>query len=220
MISFFNAYSGLDLLVVLIAYVVALVTAFTLHEFAHAFVAHKQGDMTPKSQGRLTLNPLSHIDPLGFLLILFVGFGWAKPVQVNPIRFRNYKKGMFLVSIAGVFVNLILAFTSYPIFLLLSKLSTANYLVVFLQVLFQFTFLINSTLFVFNLLPVYPLDGFRVIETFAKYDNKYVQFNKQYGSFMLLALILVLNFTSILELLITAFSLPISIFWNLIFGLF
>src|SRR5690554_5725903 len=107
MINFFQTHSGLDLLSAVAAFSIALIIAFSLHEFAHAFVAHKLGDNTAKIEGRLTLNPLSHIDPLGFLFLFLLGFGWAKPVPVNKYNFKsNRRLGMFYVAIAGVVVNI------------------------------------------------------------------------------------------------------------------
>ena len=88
----------------------AILLAFTFHEYAHAITADRLGDKTPRFQGRLTLNPIAHIDPIGFLLILLVGFGWAKPVQTNPSAYKNYYKDDLKVSIAGPIANLILGF--------------------------------------------------------------------------------------------------------------
>lgn len=218
MINFFGAYEGGQLLVVIVAYALVLVLALSLHEFAHAYVAHKQGDQTPKALGRLTLNPLAHIDLIGFFLILFLGFGWAKPVQVNPLRFKNYKKGMFLVSIAGVVVNFILAFIAYPLFLLLVKygINLPDNLFLFLFMFLSMMFTINIALFIFNLIPVYPLDGFRIVETFSKYNNKYVQFMRNYGSIVLLIVVIMLSQFNILTELVSIIGWPITSFWNLI----
>ena len=94
-------FEGIQIFAVGLAFTLAIVFALTFHEFAHAFVAYKAGDNTPKAQGRLTLNPLKHISPLGALMFLLFGFGWAKPVEINPLKFRNYKKASALVSIAS-----------------------------------------------------------------------------------------------------------------------
>ena len=91
-------------------YIFAIIIAFGLHEFAHAFSAYKLGDPTPKALGRLTLNPLKHLDMYGLIGFLVVGFGWAKPVEINPLNFKKYRRDMFLVSISGVLTNLLLAF--------------------------------------------------------------------------------------------------------------
>ncbi len=222
MLQFLNIYSGAELFIVLVAYLLVLLLALSLHEFAHAYMAVKQGDFTPKAQGRLTINPLAHIDPLGFVMLLIVGFGWAKPVQVNPLSFRNYKKGSTLVALAGVTMNFILAFVSYP-FMLLTEMfqTTMPYnLYLFLNIFFQMMVIINLVLVVFNLLPIYPLDGFRLVETYAKYNNKYVQFMRKNGSFVLLIMLVVLQIFDVLSYLVLILSLPIGLFWNFIFGLF
>lgn len=218
MINFFGAYEGSELLIVIIAYVLVLVLALSMHEFAHAYVAHKQGDQTPKALGRLTLNPLAHIDTIGFLLILFVGFGWAKPVEVNPLKFRNYKKGMFLVSIAGVIVNITFAFIAYPLLVLLVQygINMPDKLFLFLYMFLSMMFTINIALFTFNLIPVYPLDGFRVVETFSKYNNKYVGFMHKYGSIVLLLVVITLSQFNILSKLVSVIGWPITALWNLI----
>ena len=93
----------------------AIFIGFTLHEFSHAYVADKLGDPTPRNHGRLTLNPMVHIDWVGFILILVAGFGWARPVQTNPRNYKNYKKGRILVAIAGPLANLVLAFIGFAI---------------------------------------------------------------------------------------------------------
>jgi Zn-dependent protease len=148
-----------------ILYLLSLVLAFTLHELGHAWVAVRQGDDTPLNEGRLTLNPLRHIDPVGMLLIVLIGFGWAKPVSTRPSRYRNGRLGEFLVSIAGVAANLLLALLALFALRFLGLGSEGGLLVgggsapdVVLQALYDL-FLVNVMLLVFNLLPFPPLDG-------------------------------------------------------------
>ncbi len=146
----------------------ALLIAFTFHEYAHAKMADKLGDKTPRFQGRLTLNPASHIDPLGALMILLCGFGWAKPVQTNPQVYKNYYKDDLKVSIAGPLANLAVAIVGCFVWVLLIKIqySTGLYSVPVFSVIvdiFSTIFSLNVSLFIFNLLPIPGLDGFAVL---------------------------------------------------------
>jgi Zn-dependent protease len=174
----------------------AVIFVLTPHEYAHAYVAYKNGDPTAKMMGRMSLNPVKHLDPAGFVMCALVGFGWAKPVPINPGNFKNYKKGMFTTAIAGITVNYIIAFFAYLIyvllyrFALLSTLPTAIYWIVYIidsLCLVVFTYSLCSV--VFNLLPLYPLDGFRVVEAFTRQINPVRQFLRQYGSVILICLV-------------------------------
>ncbi|MFN2744645.1 MULTISPECIES: site-2 protease family protein [Bacillus] len=151
----------------MIPYVVlTLAAAFTVHEVAHAYVAYKFGDETAKRQGRLTLNPLKHLDPFGTILIFLMGFGWAKPVPVNRFYFKKPRLAGFLVSIAGPISNLILALLGFILLLLSAKLSSVLPLSFYTGLLQFFTLWVNLNLllFLFNLMPFPPLDGFRIIQ--------------------------------------------------------
>ncbi|HEV8353949.1 MAG TPA: site-2 protease family protein [bacterium] len=136
---------------------VALVVAATVHEFAHAYVADRLGDPTPRAMGRLTLNPLAHLDPIGSIMILLAGFGWAKPVQINPAYFTDWRRDSILVAVAGPLANVTLVFLlGLPFKLDLVEPGVVRNL---LGMVIQ----INAMLAVFNLIPIPPLDGSKVV---------------------------------------------------------
>ncbi|MCA1320337.1 site-2 protease family protein [Bacillus tianshenii] len=168
-----DSFFGLNL--ELIPYLaITLIIAFTLHEYAHAFVAYKFGDPTAKNQGRLTLAPHVHLDPIGTILIFIAGFGWAKPVPVNRFYFKNPRLAGILVSLAGPLSNLLLACLAYLLFFLLVSLgllqglpiSILEKIELFVEVFTR----LNVLLFIFNLLPFPPLDGYRILEDLAPAD--------------------------------------------------
>lgn len=148
--------------------VISLLIAFTVHEFAHAYVAYKFGDPTAKNQGRLTLSPLAHLDPFGTILIFIAGFGWAKPVPVNRFYFKNPRLAGVLVSVAGPLSNLVIAFIGTAIWYILLTTGVLSSLpsnvVTSLEQFFNILIRLNIMLFLFNLLPFPPLDGYRIIE--------------------------------------------------------
>lgn len=143
-----------------------LFTAFPIHECAHAYSAHLMGDDTAKNQGRMTINPIKHLDLWGTVLMLFAGFGWAKPVPINPNNFKNRKLGMALSSLAGPVSNLVLAYISIVLykfsFIVRMQLAWDNFWADFLTQVFQYGVFLNVGLAVFNLLPIPPLDGSRI----------------------------------------------------------
>lgn len=173
----------------------AIIIALSVHEFAHAYVAYKFGDDTAKRQGRLTLSPMAHLDPIGLIAVLILGFGWARPVPVNPYNFKKPRLAGVLVSIAGPVSNFILSaigliiLYSLDTFGVLNAIpfAVANTLIQFFQIFIT----LNVVLLVFNLLPIPPLDGYRVIEDLAPANvrAKMTQYEK-YGSIALLILVI------------------------------
>jgi Zn-dependent protease len=171
----------------------SFLAAIVIHELAHGYVAYRLGDPTAKYQGRLTLNPISHIDPLGLILILFGPFGWAKPVPINPLYFKNRRVGIALVSAAGPLANLILAFVSaflYKWFVMFVGMD-GSLMVQFINNLLQYMILMNVMLFVFNLIPIPPLDGSKILFSFVpRQFLRQMVFIEQYGPFFLLFVLL------------------------------
>lgn len=174
-----------------LAFIVALVAGITVHEFAHAFVANKCGDPTPRLSGRLTLNPLAHLDPLGTVFLFLAGFGWGKPVLINPRNFKD-KKDELKVAIAGIATNILLALVlAIPIRIALIGGHTidSSAFLSFLNVIVD----INLVLACFNLIPIFPLDGSHFVEYFLSEEAK--ETYEGTGPFVLFGLILYGNFT-------------------------
>jgi Zn-dependent protease len=176
-----------------LARLVTLVIAFTVHEFAHAWTADRLGDATPRLSGRLTLNPLAHLDPVGSLLLLLAGFGWAKPVPVNPYALRSRTPaGLMMVSVVGPLSNLLLAVLAAVPFRagwLTPSLASGSLLASLSAFLVEFIF-INLVLLFFNLIPLSPLDGEKVLEYLLPPEGKDVLARlRPYGPMILLALV-------------------------------
>ncbi|MBD5583949.1 MAG: site-2 protease family protein [Clostridia bacterium] len=232
-------------LIEIVAGLIAVIFIFAPHEFAHAFVAYKCGDGTAKMQGRLTLNPIKHLDPAGFILCAFTGFGWAKPVPIYPSNFKKYRKGLFCTAIAGVVTNYIIAFIAYPLYLvILNFLYYGNYdffmanewLAVIVKIIyyaFFFIYVYGMSVVIFNLIPLNPLDGFRVVEALTREINPVRRFLKNYGMYILIILVVesflcgvlqdyanieIAKYFDILGYLqwfaVNIIGYPISAFWN------
>jgi Zn-dependent protease len=195
---------------VLLARIFTLIIAFTVHEFAHAWTADQLGDDTPRLAGRLTLNPLAHLDLLGSLMLVLAGFGWAKPVPVNPYALqRRTPAGMMIVAAAGPLSNVGLALLASIPFLLGVVSISSSVLAVFVA---DFIFL-NLVLFFFNLIPIFPLDGEKVLTYFLPPSGQaFLAQVRPYGP-ILLALLVVLSSRSginVLDLIVRGPALGIS----------
>ena len=181
----------MDYLTRLLASFLAVIIVLTLHEVAHAVVAYSCGDPTPKWQNRLSLNPLRHFDPFGLICFVFVGFGWAKPVAINPNNFKKPRLGMGLTACAGVVTNYVTAFFFYPILcVVVNYFPHITFLYNFLYSFIDFLVIYSLSFCVFNLLPLYPLDGFRIVDAVNKRRGKIYRFLRNYGYYILLGLIL------------------------------
>ena len=175
---------------VLIILLPILIFSLCCHEFSHGYIAFKLGDHTAARNGRLTLNPIAHLDPIGSLMILFVGFGWAKPVPVNPVNFSNPRVDMMKVAFAGPASNLILAFTGGLIMRLVNIVGLLQS-EMFIQTLYFFIF-INISLAVFNMIPVAPLDGSQIFGNMISKNNPELAWKLQmYGPKILMGVILI-----------------------------
>lgn len=188
---------------------------FSFHEFAHALVAYRLGDDTAKAQGRLTLDPTSHIDPMGFIMLVLFRFGWAKPVPVNPLSFKDRKVGMILVSLAGPIMNFTIAFISLLLYSLITyKFKFSNAIV---ENILYITYLINLNLGVFNLIPLPPLDGSKILAGLlpVKYEYSFYKY-EQYSQILLLLLIFTNTIHIVLDPLFGIVNIAILNIVNLI----
>jgi Zn-dependent protease len=203
----------------ILALVIPILFALTIHELSHGLMALHFGDPTAKNAGRLTLNPLAHLDPIGTLMLFIVHFGWAKPVPVNPAYFKDPKKDMIWVSLAGPVSNIILAFLTGMIIRVVGMEMSNNFTLNFLKLMLYYSLTINLALAVFNLIPIPPLDGSKILQGLLppKYDE--IMYNlERYGPFILLGIIMFGRFAgfSIIGSIIWPF---VNVFANLFAGM-
>ncbi len=186
----------------------ALLIALTIHEYAHARVAVWLGDDTPKLMGRLTLNPIAHLDPFGLIMLWLFKFGWAKPVPINPNNFKNWRQGTILVSLAGPISNVIMAFLAAIIYGVLVK---ANMLSSGVGIVLNFTYSYNIIFAIFNLIPLPPLDGSKVLTNLLPARQGYMlEKIEPYAPFILLGLV----YLNIINVIISPFYSALSFIIN------
>ena len=203
----------------------AVLIAMVLHELSHSYVSYALGDPTPKEQGRLSLNPLRHIDPIGFICLIFFHFGWAKPVQVDARYYKNPKWGMALVALAGPLTNFILANIFAILYIIIMLYSPLNRFFIILGTFFMYSLIINVGLCIFNLIPIPPLDGSKILGAFLP-SNAYYQYMKyeRYGVIFLFAILALLQILSyfglpnLLEAVMDAVTGFIINIWSKVFS--
>jgi Zn-dependent protease len=204
----------------MVSRLLALLISFTIHEFSHGYAAYLLGDSTAKHDGRLSLNPLKHIDVMGFIMLMVVGFGWAKPVMVDPRRLKNPKGDMAIISFCGPASNFIMAFLFVMLFPATSVLPEVIEEFAFIFLLQGFY--MNIGLGVFNMLPIPPLDGLKVYSSLLP-DEMYwrvMQFNSNAGSLIFLILAFTGMLSRILRPLVEAVAQAYLVLANSIFSLF
>jgi len=163
----------------------AIIIGLTFHEYAHGWVAYRLGDRTAEAHGRLTINPVAHLDPVGFILLILAGFGWAKPVPVNPYNLRgDIKKGMLLVSLAGPATNFLLAVVSAVLLGLFGSIQLPYF-----NIIMQYMIVINVVLAIFNLIPIPPLDGSKILAGLLPGRQEWLDQLESYGPILLIVLV-------------------------------
>jgi Zn-dependent protease len=228
LISMVNYLRNPGELLALLLTLPGVIVAITFHEFAHAWMADKLGDDTPRNQGRLNLNPLSHIDPFGFIMLVFAHFGWGKPVEINPRNF-NRDKSMSaqeaMVAVAGPVMNLIIAIVLsivlYALGVFCPVFLITNSSGIILNVILQMAIVVNIGLGVFNLVPVPPLDGSKILMHFLPYNAKNWFLNNQQVFYMIFLVLWVTGVVSyIISPVIDVVYMGINIIIASVFGLF
>jgi Zn-dependent protease len=199
------------------AFLVAVIVGITFHEFSHAAVASLQGDQTARSQGRLTLNPIAHLDPLGSIALLVAGFGWGRPVPVSPTRLRSHRFGAVMVGLAGPAANFVVAIVAVIALRIAYPAEGTTFDVDFSVTLLYTLVAVNVVLGVFNLLPIPPLDGSTLLSLALPPSRQHiVAFLDQYGIFLLLGLLILAPnlltpiFRAITEALYGLVGLPVG----------
>lgn len=197
-----------------------ILIGLTVHEWAHAYAAYRMGDPTARNVGRMTLNPLAHIDIFGFLCLLLVGFGWAKPVPINTRNFKNYRRDEIIVSVAGIVTNLLLALlATFVLYTGMLKLQLWDN-EAFVNILYGIV-TINLSLAVFNLLPIFPLDGSHIFECLlGRRFPRFFMFMRQYGQIVLIVLLITGVVGTVLSFLVNGLLSGFTALAMAVIGLF
>jgi Zn-dependent protease len=195
-----------------------IIIGLSFHEWAHAYAAYKRGDPTARNLGRMTVNPVAHVDPIGILMLLIAGFGWARPVPVNTRNFKNPRKDEIIVSLAGVTTNFIIAFLFTGVLFAVTFFTESE----IAYGLIMNIIYINLGLFVFNLLPIPPLDGFHVFQSlFTRIlGYRFFQFLERYGTIILIGILVVGGNTGFLGAIVLWIVSAFAGFYTWLFGLF
>lgn len=197
----------------------AVLIALSFHEWAHAYAAYKLGDPTARNLGRMTVNPFKHMDPIGFILLILVRFGWARPVPVNPRNFSHPKRDNVIVSLAGIVTNFILALIALLVIFILMLIEFESQIIS--SILWNIFFL-NLSLMIFNIIPIPPLDGYRVLESvlMRRVGPKPFFYLQRYGSLILLVLLVTGVLSNVLSFVVNAIADGLIAAYAWIFSLF
>ncbi len=214
----------MNFIIQLIIQLPILLISLTIHEFSHGFVAYMLGDDTAKRAGRLTLNPISHIDPIGLIMLFIARIGWAKPVPINPYNFQNYKRDTALTAAAGPAANFLMAIFLSLIFNFIKNINPdilyyASGITQFWYGMLLYAILINLALGIFNLLPIPPMDGSKILGGFLS-DEAYLRYTaKERQGAQILMIILAISFIFRLNIIGAVIMPPINFFLKLLTGI-
>lgn len=189
----------MNTILALLAQMIGLTVAIVVHQYVYALTSVKLGDRIPKAEGRLTLNPFKHIEPVGFILLIISRFGWGKPVNTNPAYYVDKKKGTIVVATSGIIANLVLAVICGIIFNLTNTLSSINIAFTFFRYILNYIVQYSIILAVVNLIPIYPMDGYRILLSVVKQSTYYklIQYEK-----IIQMVVILLAFAGILNIIL------------------